>query len=349
MSEYRVHLDVFAGPLDLLLYLVRKEELDIYDIPIARITEQYLEHIEMLKVLDMDVAAEFLVMAATLLEIKSAMLLPKTETEEASESSPDDPRSTLIRQLLEYKRYKDAANLLEEAAEQRRLRYTRPDSVLSSLDHSTQPQIDLEQVSVWTLLEAFDRILKATGYVGTYDRIRDDTPIDLYQIEILHRLQTEGPMPLESIFEGRPHRLVLIGLFLGLLELIRNRLVWAESSEGSSSIILRALTTVPAEEAVREAILSSQTAEQSAQAVPESRGVLEEPPEVRSESPGDEEMDEQEEGLDIEVPEIELPSGLRPRIAIQEIQPPSDLPNSSPEPFHDRKDEEKTSFQEGTL
>jgi len=340
VSEYRVQLDVFAGPLDLLLYLVRKEELDIYDIPIARITEQYLHYIEMLKELDMDVAAEFLVMAATLLEIKSAMLLPKSEAEEGTEESAGDPRSTLIRQLLEYKRYKDAANLLSLAGEQRSLRFTRPDSIVSSLEKSQEPQIDLEQVSVWTLLEAFDRILKATGQIGDFKRIQDDTPIDLYQIEILHRLQTEGPKTLEAIFEGRGNRLVLIGLFLAMLELIRNRLVWAEQADSGSPIVLRSLTDVPAEEAVREAILSVRNAQQSAgeSELPEERSSLEKPEELSSVSGEMEE--EEEEDLDIELPEIEL-SGERPRIPIQEIQPPSAGPNPSSATPSSRRDSEQ--------
>lgn len=256
MSEYRVNLDVFAGPLDLLLYLVRKDELDIYDIPIARITDQYLKYIEILKQLDIDLAGDFLVMAATLMEIKSAMLLPKTDLEEEEQDNPDDPRANLIRQLLEYKRFKDAANLLQGAAEERKLRYTRPDSILSGMKSSAEPELDLDQVSIWTLLEAFDHILKATGHVSGYDHIHDDTPIDLYQIEILHRLQTEGPMTLYAVFEDRENRLVMIGLFLAMLELIRDRLIWAEQPEGRGPIYLKALTNIPAEQAVHDAIFA---------------------------------------------------------------------------------------------
>jgi len=101
LADYRVNLDIFAGPLDLLLYLVRKEEVDIYDIPLARITDQYLQYLEMLKQLDVDLAGDFLVMAATLMEIKSAMLLPKAEPEQMAQDDSGDPRAELIRQLLE--------------------------------------------------------------------------------------------------------------------------------------------------------------------------------------------------------------------------------------------------------
>jgi len=116
LSDYRVQLDIYAGPLDLLLYLVRKEEVDIYDIPIAQITDQYVQTIEILKDLDIEVAGEFLVMAATLMEIKSAMLLPRVEPESLEAGDTGDPRAELVRQLLEYKKFKDAANLLNAAA-----------------------------------------------------------------------------------------------------------------------------------------------------------------------------------------------------------------------------------------
>ena len=118
MADYRVNLEIFAGPLDLLLYLVRKEEVDIYDISIARITDQYIRYIEMLKSLDIDLAGDFLVMAATLMQIKSAMLLPQAEPELMGEDDLSDPRAELIRQLLEYKKFKDAANLLSAAADE---------------------------------------------------------------------------------------------------------------------------------------------------------------------------------------------------------------------------------------
>jgi segregation and condensation protein A len=259
MSDYRVDLDIFAGPLDLLLYLVRKEEVDIYDIPISRITQQYIQYLEMLKMLDIDLAGDFLVMAATLMEIKSAMILPKSYIEEQSqEQGGGDPRAELVRQLLEYKKFKDAANLLQDAAEERQLRFTRSNYILEKVKPQQEPEIDLDQVSIWTLLEAFDAILKATGNVNhRYDHIKDDTPIDLYQIELLHRLQTEGPMTLQKTFEGKTNRLVLIGLFMAMLELIRNHLIWAEQPQMGGPVYLKPLTTEPAEQAVQNAIYSN--------------------------------------------------------------------------------------------
>ena len=256
MADYRVNLDIFAGPLDLLLYLVRKEEVDIYDIPIAKITDQYIRYIEMLRSLDIDLAGDFLVMASTLMEIKSVMLLPKAEPDQLDVDDLTDPRTELIRQLLEYKKFKDAANLLNAAVDRQKERFARPDSIIEGLKGDTEPELDLDQVSVWDLLEAFDSICRATGVARDMSHIKDDTPIDLYQIEILHRLQTEGPMTFERIFESKPNRVVMIGLFLALLELIREKLVWAKQPRSSPKIYLQSKTDEPAEEAVRKAILT---------------------------------------------------------------------------------------------
>ena len=258
MADYRVNLDIFAGPLDLLLYLVRKEEVDIYDIPISRITEQYIRYIELLKSLDIDLAADFLVMAATLMQIKSAMLLPRAEPGAIDAEELSDPRAELIRQLLEYKKFKDAANLLAASADEQRERYSRPDTIIEQLKPQAEPEIDLDQVSIWDLLEAFDKIMEATGANLDISHITDDTPIDLYQIEVLHRLQTEGAMPMERIFAAAKSRLIMVGLFLALLELIRDGLVWAEQTEPAGSIYLKALTDEPAEQAVRKAILAAE-------------------------------------------------------------------------------------------
>ncbi len=280
MSQYRVNLDIFAGPLDLLLYLVRKDEVDIYDISISRITEEYIRHIEILKMFDIDLAGDFLVMAATLMEIKSAMLLPRPELdEEDGAEETGDPRMELVRQLLEYKKFKDAANLLQESAENRKQRFTRPDSIIADLEPDAEPELELDEINIWTLLEAFDEIMQATGRLHSFDHIKDDTPIDLYQIEILHRLQTEGPMTLQQVFQDRGNRLVLVGLLLAMLELIRDRLIWAEQPEQTGPIYLRSLTDEPAEQAVQNAIYANTTEEEAV--ANEQTEVIEEPAEDR--------------------------------------------------------------------
>jgi segregation and condensation protein A len=298
LADYRVNLDIFAGPLDLLLYLVRKEEVDIYDIPLARITDQYLQYLEMLKQLDIDLAGDFLVMAATLMEIKSAMLLPRTDPEQVDAEMSGDPRAELIRQLLEYKRFKDAANLLDAAAEQRQERQGRPTNLIEKLIQDAEPEIDMDQVSIWDLLEAFDTICKATGTHNYSGHIRDDTPIDLYQIEVLHRLQTEGPLTFERIFDGKSNRLVMVGVFLCILELIRGKLIWAEQDENTPQIYLRSLTDEPAEQAVQKAImtLGEVEAEAAAQATLQTPPIpiVEIPAKPASQAP------EQDEDLDMD-------------------------------------------------
>jgi segregation and condensation protein A len=243
----------------LLLHLVRKEEVDIYDIPIAKITDQYIRYLEMIKQLDIDVAGDFLVMAATLMQIKSAMLLPSAPADELGAEDFADPRAELIRQLLEYKKFKDAANLLAASADERGERFNRPDTVIEQLKPAAEPMVKLDQINVWDLLEAFDAMMEATGAKFDMSHITDDTPIDLYQIEILHRLQTEGPMSFERIFENRGNRLAIVGLFLAILELIREQLVWAEQAK-DKTVYLRALTKTPAEEAVRKAIIAVEAA-----------------------------------------------------------------------------------------
>jgi segregation and condensation protein A len=245
--------------MDLLLHLVRKEEVDIYDIPIAKITDQYIRYIEMMKHLDIDVAGSFLVMAATLMQIKSAMLLPSAPGEALGAEDLSDPRAELIRQLLEYKKFKDAANLLAAAADEQGEKFARPDTAIEQFKPASEPTVDLDQINIWDLLEAFDAIMEATGAKFDISNITDDTPIDLYQIEILHRLQAEGPMSFERIFESRDSRLALVGLFLAILELIRAQLIWAEQSQQTGEIYLKAMTNAPAEDAVRQAILAIET------------------------------------------------------------------------------------------
>jgi segregation and condensation protein A len=264
VSDYRVQLDIYAGPLDLLLYLVRKEEVDIYDIPIAQITDQYVQTIELMKNLDIEIAGEFLVMAATLMEIKSAMLLPRVEPESLEDEDAGDPRAELVRQLLEYKKFKDAANLLNAAASEQQQRQGRPNNLISQIAPESEADVDMEQVSIWDLLEAFDAICRATGQTMDIRNIKDDTPIDLYQIEILHRLQTEKEFTFRRVFEGRPNRMVLVGQFLAVLELIRNKLVSVEQAD-NNDLYLHALTEESAEIAVQRSILAVQD-EEAAQA-----------------------------------------------------------------------------------
>ena len=239
--------------MDLLLYLVRKDEVDLYDIPIAQVTDQYIQYTEMLERLDVNLASDFLVMAATLMEIKSVMLLPRVESDQIAGEEETDPRAELVRQLLEYKKFKDAANLLNAVADQHGERFNRPGSIMAG---QTEHDVDLEQVSVWDLLDAFDALCRATGQLEDVRNIKDDTPIDLYQIEILDRLQSAGGMTFRRLLEHHPHRIAMVGQFLALLELVRWKLVSVEQVEDSADLFVSALTEEPAAQAVNRVILA---------------------------------------------------------------------------------------------
>ncbi len=263
MPEYRVELDAYSGPLDLLLYLIRRDEVDINDIPIAPIAEQYLQYLQTLKTLDINVAAEFLVMAATLMEIKSAMLMPREQTEETEllpAEDPTDPRYELIQQLLAYKRYKDAANQLDHRREQFDARFARqPAQVADELDQ--QVDLEIEDVSLWDLVEAFGRIMDQTGGMPpTHDVVDDDTPIELHIADIVDRLEREGPMTLQAIFEGRT-RGAMIGLFLATLELLRQYRLKLRQDDAAGVIHIELRDAEEAAEIERAAMQDDQSTE----------------------------------------------------------------------------------------
>lgn len=271
MNKFRVDLDVYNGPLDLLLFLIRREEVDIYDIPIARITGQYLGYVRLIESMDPNLAGEFLVMASTLMEIKSRTLLPRAPVEEGEEE-PLDPRMELVRQLLEYKTYKDAARDLGAAAEMQALKYPRH----PVLPPESAEEVDLEEVGIWDLLEAFNKLLEQTGRrSATHDVVHDDTPIALHAADIMDSLERSGgTQPFERVFEGRS-KSEMIGLFLALLELIRQRRVRAEQDSSFGRIVLHMLdaetepASAPEEEAADATAAQTPKEEQpSANAAP---------------------------------------------------------------------------------
>jgi segregation and condensation protein A len=259
MAEYRVNLDIYNGPLDLLLYLIRRDEVDIYDIPIARITAQYVEYIDLLKTIDLDAAGEFMVMAATLMEIKSVLLLPSPETTEGESPDAADPRLTLVHQLLEYKKYKDLAHDLDDSAAAQATQYPRSQADLVKLHDEMrhQQEYDLEGLQIWDLFDAFQRLMKATlAGRRIHEVIQDDTPIDVYEADILDRSQHEQPLMFEAVFAGRTSRSEMVGLFLAMLELIRMKLVRVEQEQALGPIYIFPLTAEPAQLAVAHAISS---------------------------------------------------------------------------------------------
>jgi len=229
LLNYRVELDVFAGPLDLLLYLVQRDEIDILDIPIAHITQQYLEHLEVLETIDMALAGEFLVMASTLMEIKSRMLLPQQEPEEQSE---EDPRRELVRQLLEYRKYREAAQTLQQLGEEAALIYTRAPQRQTDHPSDAESECLFQGVQVWDLVAAFGRLLRDTATMAAASRVvYDETPIHVHMEQILQRLAQQGPVAFSDLFEGAVDRSRLVGVFLALLELVKAGKVRAEQNE----------------------------------------------------------------------------------------------------------------------
>ncbi len=241
MSEYRVALDIYNGPLDLLLFLIRREELDIYDIPIARITKQYLEYVELLKQMDPDSTSEFLVLAATLMEIKSRTLLPTPPPDE-SDDEMIDPRLELVRQLLEYKKFKDAAHYLEDAAETQSTKFPRS----ATLSQGPEEETSLDNLDIWDLFDAFNRLLEQTGMQeGVHTVGADDTPITLHADDILDSIERAGGSQLfETIFSGR-EKAEMIGLFLALLELIRQHRIRVSQDEPFGPIFIHLLEKRP--------------------------------------------------------------------------------------------------------
>ncbi|MFH1107585.1 MAG: segregation/condensation protein A [Planctomycetota bacterium] len=277
MTDYRVALDIYNGPLDLLLFLIRRDEIDIYDIPIARITQQYLQYVDLLNQLDPEIVSEFLVLAATLMEIKSRMLLPHPPQEQMDEEIVD-PRLELVRQLLEYKTYKDAARSLEEAAAERALRHERR----PTLPEGDTDEIPLENLDIWDLFEAFNRLLTQIGKTGGVHQVGvDDTPVALHAEDILDSIQRAGGTEtFEEIFTGRS-RAEMIGLFLALLELIRQRRIRAIQDRPFGPILIRLLDPTPLD---RLDDVADEARDQSAMPSPFAHTAA---PEVADESDGD--------------------------------------------------------------
>ena len=222
---YRVQLDLYEGPLDLLLYLVRRNEVDVVALPIARITAQFQEFLEILQMIDLDVVGDFVVMASTLAEVKSRLVLPQPEEDKEEEVEPllegDDPRSELIQRLLDYKTYKDAAADLEESAAEWQERYPRLSNERPRVgkDHAADR---IKEVELWDLISALGRVLRRTD-VQEEQRIRyDDTPIHVYVEKIGAHVRTEGPVRFSSLFDAETIRSKIVGMFLAVLELLRH-------------------------------------------------------------------------------------------------------------------------------
>jgi segregation and condensation protein A len=230
--DFRIELDTFRGPLDLLLYLVRKHEIEITDIPISVIAEQFLAHLDVLESLDVNAVGDFLDLASSLIEIKSRLVLPHGG-EEAEVW--EDPRHELVERLLEYKKYKDAASVLEERSRDWQQHHARLASELPprQVDLAGQP---IQEVELWDLVSAMGRILRSSQAPRQTTITYDDTPIQVYMQRIHTRIVEQGRAAFSEMFEPGMHKSAIVGVFLAVLELVRHHAVIAEQPAGDGDI-----------------------------------------------------------------------------------------------------------------
>ena len=244
MSDFHVELDAFTGPIDLLLYLVKKDEVDVTDVPISRITNQYLNYIEWINRLDPETAGAFLVMAAALIELKSRVLLPVPPEEAEDDEELLDPRLEIVRQLIEYKEMKEAAFELALRADERSSRIGRPGETWDE-EEPDEEEGKLEDVSLWRLFDAFNDILRQTGQTTGMHIVADDTPIEIVAQRLVANLNLKGvgpgqTIPLRELVDGQISRGLLISLLLAMLELIRQGQVRVVQREKFGEILVMA-------------------------------------------------------------------------------------------------------------
>ncbi|HET8579452.1 MAG TPA: segregation/condensation protein A, partial [Nitrospiraceae bacterium] len=231
---YQVRIEQFEGPLDLLLHLIKKDEINIYDIPIALIAKQYLDYLNVMKSLNLAVAGEFLVMAATLVQIKSRMLLPADETETDEDEGPD-PREELVRRLLEYKQFKEAAKELDSQERMWREIFSRQQSPTIT-EQSSEPL--LEEVTLFDLVDVLQDLLARTPSHGLLEIVPENLTVRDRMNVILELLEGKESITFLSMFEGQSHRLLVIVTFLALLELMRIKMVRVFQGETFGPILV---------------------------------------------------------------------------------------------------------------
>jgi len=248
-EQFRIAIDAFDGPLDLLLHLVRRAEVDIHDIPISQITDEYLEVLRHSAFVDVEMAGEFLVMAATLIEIKSRSLVPpeqalEDDQEHGEQHQSEDPRSDLIRQLLSYQRFRTASELLEERRNAFSLRYTVQIGIPKQPMPDNEPSLELDDVHFLDLSDAYEHIATAIDFtqLDGHHIAFDDVPIELCQEELIERLNRspERRLTLQSTFSGLPLA-ERVGMFLATLELVRMQQVTVyqdDAADGDIVIVL---------------------------------------------------------------------------------------------------------------
>jgi len=237
-TEYKIDLDTYNGPLDLLLYLIRREEVDIYDIPITKITNQYMAYLNELQSIDIGLAGDFLVMASTLMYVKSQTLLPRSEI--TDEEDMEDPRLELVKQLLEYKRYKEATSTMTRLSEERSQRFSRPEERLIDDGKEDDEKLNLDDVDVWKLAQFFSGFMKQTLGDVIQKIVYDDTPVHVYMDKVLNRLTRASAVSLKELLYESQGRSELIGFFLALLELVRLKKIKLEQIQDFDEIQITA-------------------------------------------------------------------------------------------------------------
>ena len=214
----RILLPLFEGPLDLLLYLIKREKIDVNDIPIAPITRQYMEYLDVMQELNLDVAGEFMVMAATLIHIKSKLLVPIEPTEAEGDEEYVDPREELVRRLLEFQRYKEAAGVLHQQAQIRAAQWTRPDTVLPSFDDAGEEMLE---AGLYDLISAFKELLDRRKALIAHEVEAEGPPVEQRMDELLAMIREGESLEFLELFAALQTKAEMIVTFLALLELIR--------------------------------------------------------------------------------------------------------------------------------
>lgn len=234
-TDYKVKLEIFEGPLDLLLYLIKKEEIDIYSVSLERITKQYLEYIDTFKALNIELASEFIVMAANLMYIKSRELLPKDVQPPEEDAEEGDPRWELIRQLVEYKKFKEAAQFLGvQEVKSDELFVTTPE-----LPDLEAPVVGIGQVGIFDLIRAFQRILKRFENASDFREIVNDRYTVADKIEhLLEIVPVGGRVKFEELFSTAASRGEVIVTFLAMLELIKLNHLQVEQEQLLGEIVV---------------------------------------------------------------------------------------------------------------
>jgi segregation and condensation protein A len=214
----RITLPLFEGPLDLLLYLIRRDKIDIHDLEIAPITRQYMEYLELMRELNLDVAGEFMVMAATLIHIKSKLLVPIEPTEALGEEEYVDPREELVQRLLEFQRYKEAAGVLHQQAQIRAAQWTRPDAVLPRFDDAGEEMLE---AGLYDLIAAFKELLDRRKALLAHDVEKEGPPVEQRMDELVAMIREGESLEFLELFAALDSKSEMIVTFLALLELVR--------------------------------------------------------------------------------------------------------------------------------